>query len=98
MQDVRDPTAFHHRSRVHHDDAVAEFGDKPHAVTDDQHGSDSSLPQPMQHFHHLRFNRGIKRCCRLIGNQQLRFDQKRHGNHNALSHAAREFVRIPVHA
>ncbi len=45
----------------------------------------------------LRLDRNIERGRRLIGDQQRRLADHRHGNHHALAHAAREFVGVAVH-
>ena len=46
----------------------------------------------------MRLDRDVERRRRLVGNQQRRVAGKRHGDHDALPHAARELVRIVVHA
>jgi hypothetical protein len=40
---------------------------------------------------------GIKGSRRLIGDQDIRLEAKRHGDHQALALAARKLVRIIVH-
>ena len=46
----------------------------------------------------LSLNRHVERGGRLIGDQQVRLAQQRHGDHDALAHAAGELVRILVEA
>ena len=42
----------------------------------------------------LRLDRHVERGGRLVGDQQPRLAGKRHGDHHALAHAARQLVRI----
>ena len=59
---------------------------------DDRHAElgAQSLEQP----HDLRLDRHVERGRRLVGDQKLGLGQERHGDHDALAHAAGELVRI----
>ena len=46
----------------------------------------------------LRLHGDIERGGRLVGDEQLRLGDERHGNHHALPHAAGEFVRVAADA
>ena len=46
----------------------------------------------------LRLNRHIQRSGGFVGNQHARLADHGHGNHHALTHAARELVRVLVQA
>ena len=48
----------------------------------------------MDEFEDLGLDRDIERGRRLVGDQQIRFGDQRHGDHDALAHAAGKFVRI----
>jgi hypothetical protein len=50
--------------------------------------------QVLQQRHDLRLDRRIERRRGLVGEQQIRLDQERHGDHHSLAHAARKLVRI----
>jgi hypothetical protein len=52
------------------------------------------MHQPVQEIEDLRLHRDIERRRRLVGEQQGRPAQQRHGDHDALAHAAGEFVGI----
>ncbi len=51
-----------------------------------------------QQLQDLRLHRHVERGGRLVGDQQFRAAEQRHGDHHALAHAAGEFVRIHVDA
>ena len=51
-----------------------------------------------QHLQDLRLDRDVQRGGRLVGDQQLRLVGHRHGDHHPLPHAARELVRVLLHA
>ena len=56
---------------------------------------------PVQLFYkveYLRLNGNVKRGGGFVGNKQLGIAGKRKRNHNALPHAAGEFVRVAVYA
>ena len=53
------------------------------------------IPDKMQD---LRLDGHVERSGRLVGDQKPRFAQKRHGDHYALLHAARQFMRIIAEA
>ena len=59
----------------------------PHAVLVDE---------PLQQFQDLRLRRHVERRGRLVGDQQLRPERNRHGDHHALALPAGQFVRIAV--
>ncbi len=50
--------------------------------------------QVLQQRDDLGFHRRIQRRGRLVGEQQVRLDQQRHGDQHALAHAAGELMRI----
>ena len=52
--------------------------------------------QLAQQLEDLRLHRHVQRRRRLVGDQQLGLAGKRHRDHHALAHAARELVRILV--
>ena len=47
------------------------------------------LHQILHQLQNLGLDGDVQCCGRLIGDQQLRFGGKRHGDHRALTHAAR---------
>ena len=49
-----------------------------------------------QQVHHRLLRRDVEAGGRLVGDQQGRLAGDRHRDHDALAHAARQFVRIGV--
>ncbi len=62
----------------------------------EQHRHLPLLAQPQQQIDDLRLHGHVERRRGLVGDQQLRTARERHGDHHALAHAAREFVRVGV--
>ena len=56
------------------------------------------LLQPLQQRQDLRLDGDVEGGGRLVGDQQLRPADQRHRDHDPLPHAARELVRVGVHA
>jgi hypothetical protein len=51
-----------------------------------------------QQLEDLRLHGDVERGRRFVGQEQRRLAQQRHGDHHALAHAAREFMRIEPNA
>ena len=83
---------------VHDDDAVGVFGHHAHVVRDQNDRGASCLLQFAHQVEDLRLDRHVERGRRLVGDQQLRVARQRHRDHRALPHAARQLVRVGVHA
>ena len=56
------------------------------------------LLQAQQQVDDLRLHGGVERRGGLVGDDQLRGERQRHGDHRPLPHAAGELVRVVVHA
>ena len=54
--------------------------------------------QFLQQAQYLRLHGDIERGAGLVRQQDLRLADQRHGNHDALAHAAGELVRVLAHA
>ena len=52
--------------------------------------------EPDHEIEHLALGQRIQRCRRFVRDQKLRLQQHHRGQHDALTHAAGEFVRIGV--
>ena len=85
---------FDHGTRVHHGDTIADLGDQIEVVADKQHGEVHISAQSLNESNHLRLDRDIQCRGRLVGDEQLRLAGNRHGDGDALAHAAAELVRI----
>ena len=58
----------------------------------------NSLLQVLDQLEDLRLDGHVERRRRLVGDEQVRRIDERHGDHHALTHAARQLVRIRVDA
>ncbi len=68
-------------------------------IVGDQHNRHAeTLLERAQQFQYLRLDRHIKRRRRLVGDQDVGFVGKRHGDHDALPLAAGQFMRVTVNA
>ena len=83
---------------VHDDDPVGHLGDHAHVVGDDHDRRAVGLLQLDHQVEDLRLGRDVERRRRLVGDQQLRVARQRHGDDDALAHAAGELVRVVVDA
>ncbi len=83
---------------IHHRHPLAGLGDHAHGMGD-QHDRHAELVLHLLHqLQDLRLDGDVERRRRLVGDQELGLAGKRHGDHDALAHAAGELVRIVVHA
>ena len=83
---------------IHHRDAVGGLRDHAHVVGHQHHGGAVIAPEPLDQRDDLRLHRDVERGGRLVGDDQFRLGADRKRNHDALAHAAGEFVRIGVDA
>ncbi|OWK20564.1 hypothetical protein AJ88_28435 [Mesorhizobium amorphae CCBAU 01583] len=94
MKDVPHRPLLHHLARIHDGYVVAQFSDDAEMMGDKQDGATDLPLQILEQMYDLDFQRCIKRCGWLVGDEQRRLHQKRHGNADALAHATRELMRI----
>ena len=83
---------------IHHRDAVGSFGDHAHVVGHQHHGGAVIASETLYQRDDLGLHRDVERGGRLVGDDQLRLGADRQRDHDALAHAAGEFVRIGVDA
>jgi len=83
---------------IHHRDAVAGFGDHPHVVGYQHHRGAVIAPEALDQRDDLGLHRNVERGGRFVGDDQFRLGADRQRDHDALAHAAGEFVRIGVDA
>jgi hypothetical protein len=83
---------------VHHGDVVGDLGDHAEIVGDHHDRGVELGAQPLDEVEDLGLDRHVERRRRLVGDDQLGVVDERHGDHHALAHAARELVRVGVHA
>src|ERR1019366_10134384 len=79
---------------IHHANAVRDHLDHREAVTDEQEGKAITIAQIHDQVQDLRLNRYVEGGNRLVGDDQLGPADDRACDRNALSLAARKFVRM----
>jgi hypothetical protein len=95
-KDILGLAALHHLAAVHHDDPIRHGRGDLEVVGDhDQSHARLALQVP-QEFEDLCLNADVECRSRLIGDQNIRLQRDRHGDHHALPLSARELVRIIV--
>ena len=83
---------------VHHVHAVAHPGDDAEVVRDQDQRRVAVCDELPQQPEDLRLDRDVERRRGLVGDQQLRLARERDRDHRALSHPARELVRVVLRA
>jgi hypothetical protein len=85
-------------SCVHDDDVVRRLGDDAEVVGDDDDRAAELALEPVHQLENLRLRRHVERRRRLVGDQEVGVVDQCHRDHHALAHAARELMRVVVHA
>ena len=83
-----------HPPGLHDGDPVTPPCRQAEIVSDQDHGHAALGLDAGQELHHGLLRRDVEAGRRLVGDQQGRLAGDRHGDHDALAHAARQFVRI----
>ena len=79
---------------LHHIYALGHLADDAQVVGDEQHGHAHLFAQIGEKLQDLRLDGDIEGGGRFVGDQQFGLVGERHGDHHALTLAARQFVRI----
>ncbi len=86
---------LHLLARVHDDDAIADLVRGAEVVRREEHGHAALLHELAQQPQDLRLDGHVERRGGLVGDDQVRSRQERHGDHEALALAAGKLVRQP---
>ena len=78
-------------------DAIAHLRNDAEVVADEEHGGRELGLELSDEVEHLRLDRRIEPCGRLVENEELRVLRERNRDHDPLLHAARELMRIARH-
>ncbi len=77
-------------------DAVGEFAHDAQIVRDEEHRRMVTFHHVAHQLQRLRLNGHVERGAWLVGDQQGRLVGQRHGDHDALVHAAGKLERIGI--
>ena len=92
-EDVPHRADLHEPARIHDADAVRELRHQAHVVPDEDDGRADLLLDLAERLQHLLLHDHVERAGRLVGDDDLRAQRDRHGDADALLHAAAELVR-----
>ena len=94
MKNVAHRAALDHLAGIHDGHAVAKLGDDAEMVRDEEHRAAGVALQLLQEVDHLHFKRRVESGGGLVGDQEVGLGEERHGDADALPHAAGELVRV----
>src|SRR5215472_4339730 len=97
-EELLDRRQLHQLAGVEHNHLVADLRDHAELVGDQQDGAREIAAEIAQEIKDLRLEGHVERRGGLVGDQQVRLAQERHGDRDALAHAARELMGILVDA
>ena len=83
-------------ARVHDRDAIGDLGHDTEIMRHEDHGHAGLALKLGNEREYLRLDGDVERGGRLVGDQQIRPVDERHGDHYALAHAARKLMRIGI--
>jgi hypothetical protein len=97
LEQVFGVALFDDLAGIHHDDALAKFGDHAEVVGDHDDGRAEVAVQPNHQVQDLGLDRDVERGRRLVRDQQPWSAGQGNRDHHALAHPAGELVGIGVH-
>ncbi len=97
-QEIRRRPGLDESPRVHHGDVLAEFAHDREVVADEDDRQIELDAQLVDQVEDLRLDRDVERGRRFVAEQYRRFGGERHGDGDALAHAAGELVGVRVEA
>src|SRR5262245_23521714 len=84
--------------RVHHHHALGRFRDDAHIVRDEHDGHLELAFELVEEVEDLGLDGHVEGGGGLVGDEELGIAGQRHGDHDALPHAARKLMRVFLHA
>jgi hypothetical protein len=81
-------------SGVHHGDSVCRFGHDADVMCDQDDCRPQITLQVRDQVEYLSLHRNVQGSCGFVGDKHRRIAGQRHGDHHALSHAARQLVGV----
>ncbi len=94
LEDLGSRAFLHHLAGVHDPDAVAHLGDDGEVVADEEDRGAQLLSQRGDEIEHLGLDGGVERRRGLVEDEERRVGGERHGDDDALQHAAGELVGV----
>lgn len=94
LKDIVPVAEFNQVSRIHDGDMIGDSRDDGEIVRNEKHGKAKPRTKIGKEIENLCLYRHVERCGWLIGDQQARPVDDRHGNHDALPHSARKLMWV----
>src|SRR5271165_4368171 len=94
VEDLMFGAEFDDASGIHYGDAVSDLRNHGKIVRDEKHSEAKLGAELGEQGEDLRLDRDVEGSGGLVGDEQLRMVHDRHGDHDALAHAAGELMRI----
>ncbi|MPM94171.1 hypothetical protein SDC9_141316 [bioreactor metagenome] len=89
---------FNNITTIHYNNALSQAGDDTQIMGDPNNGHAQFIAQAFNQVGDLSLNGHVKSGGGFICNKDLGVTRKRHGDHDALAHTARELMGIIVEA
>ncbi len=93
-EEVLERAALDDTAVIHHDDLFGDIGNDAEIVRDDEDRHVEFALQVAHQLEDLRLDGDVERRGRLVGDEQRRLADQRHGDHRALTQAARQLEGI----
>ena len=93
-EEIRDAYVFDNLSRIHDRRLVAGVGHRRQIVRDQDHRHAKFAAKSLEKIKDLRLYHDVERGGRLVADDDLGVTGESHGDHRALSHPARKFMRV----
>ncbi len=97
IQNLPDITKLDDLSGVHYGDLIGNACDNTEIVSNEDHAYIEVVAKLIKQLKYLGLHRHIERCCRLVGDEEFWSTGKRYCDHDPLTHATRQLVRVSIH-
>ena len=94
LEDLQGRTGFHDATTVHNDQLFGAFGSQTQIVRNEEHCRAHFLGQRLEVIENATLNSHVQCRGGLVSNEQLRTRSKTDSDQHALTHTARELVRV----
>ena len=94
VEDILSGSPFADTAAVHNNDLITHICNDAKVMSYHDDGHTQFFLKTLHQLQDLRLNGYVKRCCRLICDQDIRLACQSHGDHNTLAHTAGQLIWI----